>query len=475
MVLQTRPSQGKNVTLFDRARAEMKRRADLLPQEVQDWESNAQANIAALGIHGSQFNALKIMMDGLLQRQSDLLDQLSPALPLNQFADIYSRLGFEIAGTHELWRIFRYIFSQFHDKRVDAADLVAADCYLTCMNRVRDWGLITEEQFRAPPLVYLEAEISPATASRGAMIGALSFPLRRYRSLRLPIPIVILPFDQAECVWLFCTLHHEVGHNVDQDLDLQQELRQRLDERLETQQTTSERREMWERWTGEILADAFGVLLGGAGFAHTLTSLLLMLAASSASSGQNLNSNDEHPHPYVRLPLISALLRRCGVPALNDAADLIEQTWEAYPRPDWITPYVTESDLVAEIFLTQPLVALGNRALHELSSNLADDTERAANLANFLRTGYLRPPPNLPTRFPWRLVPVAAQLAFMQLENPNAATLDSIQQRSLKYLRDIERPQWLAGVDQRAFLRQLVDDIEFRPAPAQPGQLTQQP
>jgi hypothetical protein len=457
----------------------MKRRADLLPQEVQEWKTNAQTNVAALGIHGSQFDALKIMMDGLLQRQNDVIDQLSPALPLQQFAEIYYSLSFEIEGTHQLWRIFRYIFSQFQDERVDAADLVAADCYLTCMNRARDWGLIAEERFRAPPLVYLEAEISPATASRGEMIGALSFPPRRYRNLRLPIPIVILPFDHAECVWLFCTLHHEVGHNVDQDLNLQQELRQHLDERLARQQVASERREMWGRWTGEILADAFGVLLGGAGFAHTLTSLLLMLAPTiPAPAGQSLNSDDEHPHPYVRIPLISALLHRCGVSALDDVADRIKQTWESYTntRPDWVDLYLAESDLVAEVFLTQPLAALGNRPLHELGPDLPDDAERAAKLARFLGTGLIRPDPNLPTKFPWRLVPVAAQLAFMKLDHPDAATLDSIQQRSLNYLKAIERPRWLAGVDQRAFYHQLVDGIDFRPGLAQPpGQPPTQP
>jgi hypothetical protein len=269
-------------------------------------------------------------------------------------------------------------------------------------------------------------------------------------------------------VWLFCTLHHEVGHNVDQDLKLQQELRQHLDERLEIQRIPSERREMWEHWTGEILADAFGVLLGGAGFAHTLTSLLLMLAPTTPPLvGQNQNSKDEHPHPYVRMLLLSALLRQCGVSALNDAADLVKQTWDAYPRPDWVDPYVADSEWVAEVFLTQPLTALGNRALHELGPNLRDDAGRAGKLVGFLSTGLLRPDPNLPTKFPWRLVPVAAQLAFVKLDNPDSASLDNIQQRSLKYLKAIERPQWLAGVDQRAFFRQLVDTIDFRPALAQ--------
>ena len=448
--------------LFDQVVAEMQRRVTLLPKEVQAWKASADANVKGLGIHRSQFEALKIMMDGLLEKQDKLLPQLLPALPLEQFAGVYWRLVNQTSGINNLWSIFRYIIAQHQDELLksflDAADLVAADCYLICLNQARKWGLIKEEEFREPPLAYLEAEISPATASRGTKVEALGFPLRQYRDLRLPIPIVLLPFDHIESPWLFCSLHHEVGHNLDQDLKLRSELKEQVYKRLQAENVPLDRREIWEQWVSEVLADAFGVLLGGAGFGHSLASLLLVLAPLFPA----LNPKDKHPDHYVRVYLVSAMLRQCGVPKLTEAADLIMQKCNAYQKPAWINPYVKDTGIVAEVFLSQPLNALGNRALRELVPDLAGDVERASSLAPFLRTGFKREPdPKQLPPFSHRLVPVAAQLALVKIDNPTTENLNRIQERSFQYLRDIPRPEYLAGVDRREFLRTLTRELDF--------------
>jgi hypothetical protein len=52
-----------------------------------------------------------------------------------------------------------------------------------------------------------------------------------------------------------------------------------------------------------MLADTFGVLLGGAGFAHSLNSFLMVLAP--AAQFQALNTDDPHPPFYVRLRLLT--------------------------------------------------------------------------------------------------------------------------------------------------------------------------
>ena len=448
--------------LFDRIVAEMQRRVTLLPEEMQAWKASADANTDELGIHSSQFEALKIMLEGLQEKQEELLPQLSPALPPGQFAEVYWRLVNQTAGINDLWSIFRHIIAQHQDKLLkpllDAADLVAANCYLTCLQQARTWGLLEEEQFREPPLVYLEAEVSPATASRGMRVEALGFPLRHYRDMRLPIPIVVLPFDHAGSLWLFCSLHHEVGHNLDQDLKLRRELKQLLTKRLQAENVPRERLAMWQQWAGEVLADAFGVLLGGAGFGHSLASLLLVLAPLFTV----LNPGDKHPHHHVRVYLVASMLRLCGVPGLTEAADLIVRNWDASQKPSWIEPYVKDSDIVAKVSLNQPLEPLGNRALREVVPDLAGDTDRANRLARYLSTGFKRDPdPKQWPPFPHRLVPVAAQLAFMEKDTPTANDLDEVQKRALQYLRDIPRPRWLGDGGRREFLRTLTHGLDF--------------
>lgn len=289
-------------------------------------------------------------------------------------------------------------------------------------------------------------------------VEALGFPLRHYRDMRLPIPIVVLPFDHAGSLWLFCSLHHEVGHNLDQDLKLRVELKRLVTQRLQAENIPRERLAMWQQWAGEVLADAFGVLLGGAGFGHSLASLLQVLAPLFPA----LNSGDKHPHPYVRVYLVAAMLRLCGVPGLTEAADFILQQWDAGQKPVWIEPYVIDSGTVAEVYLNQPLGPLGNRTLRELVPDLAGNTDRVNRLARYLGSGFNRDPdPKQRPPFPHRLVPVAAQLAFMEKSTPTIADLDSIQDLALQYLRAIPRPEFLAGVDRREFLRMLTQELDF--------------
>jgi hypothetical protein len=458
--------------LLERMKADIRRRSEMLPKDVQRWKDaidqaalgTANAGGGTMGIHQSQISALKEMMDGLQGRQTELLDQLDPTGSLLGFSTAYLKLSDEIVSAHELWRIFRYIIALHEDATIgpliDAADLVAADCYLTCMNKVRAWNLVAENQFRAPPLVFLEAEMSPSTASRGYSAGALPFPLRRYRNMRLPIPLILLPSDTATSMWMLCTLHHEVGHNLDQDLKLQAEMSGRLLTRLQGNGTSQDLQKMWWQWTAEILADAFGVLLGGAGFAHALCWWLLVLAPEPTF--QTLNTDDVHPPYFVRIHLIAAMLRQFKIPALDDAARSIVDTWEAQQKPDWVGPYVADSDLVADVFMNQALDALGQRPLTDLGPDLADDIDRVARLESFLRTGISSPDPKLASSARWRHIPMAAQLAFIAQATPDSASLDRIQKRAFAYLSNLDRPKKMAGSgDKSDFFRQLVRDLKF--------------
>lgn len=440
--------------LIDRMTVDIQRRAQVLPDEVTRWKDLANQDagsttitVGKKGIYQSQIEALKIMMDGLQNRQTELLKLLRPDATPEAFASNYLELSDEIVSAHEIWRIFRYIIALHKDANlgplVDAAGLIARDCYLTCMNKARDWQLVDENQFRAPPLVYLEAEMLPSTASRGYAAQSLGFPLRRYRNMVLPIPLILLPSDNASSMWLFSTLHHEVGHNLDQDLNLKKDLSgTAFLIHLKNKNVPDERQQNWFNWIGEILADAFGIMLGGAGFAHALSWLLLVMAPEPKF--QTLNVGDKHPPFYVRVNLLIAMLRWFKVNELNEAADLIQQTWDAMQKPDWVAHYTLDTETVADFFFTQKLPALGKRSISELAPDMSDDVRRVADLQRYLRSG-LGPDPNLPASATWRHVPLAAQMAFINMQNPTPERLDQIQQRAMGYLADIPRPNKMSG------------------------------
>jgi hypothetical protein len=462
------------MALFDRMRTEIERRANMLPEEVNRWKKVADADAAKannekevgkMGIHVSQLEALKAMMDGLQVRQTELLKMLKPELPVEQFANVYLTLSDEIVSMQEIWRIFRYIIALHKDEHlgplVDVADLIAADCYLTCMGQMRDWKLVKEGDFRAPPLVYLEAEITPSTASRGFSADKVGFPLRRYRDMRLPIPLILLPADYASSMWRYSTLHHEVGHNLDQDLKLKDELVQHLFTKLDKEtHPPNERQKMWYiQWPSEILADAFGVLLGGAGFVRGLVEWLFVLAPEERF--QQMDTKAEHPPFYLRIHLLTEMLRCLEVPQLTAVANSIKQEWDQHKKPDWLGDYLAESTLAAGIFIKQPLEKLGNRALMNLVPDVADDVNRTRQLTDFLKNGLARPDPGLPNTARWRHVPAAAQMAFETLSNPDEKALGKIHDRAMGYLSDLHRPEKLAAADRTEFYHKLVRELKF--------------
>ena len=447
--------------LEQRLVTDVSRRASLLPADIESWVQKAENNANGLGIHRSQFRALRDqVLDELLKEQTRLTALLTPNLPAPDFAKAYGELSSLVVGALGVWRVFRYIMSQLEDAHlapmIDAADLVAASCYLDCMKRARNLGVVTDNDFREPPLVYLDADASPATANRTVRVAALGFQLDQFNTLRLPIPVIIMPFDYVTCLWLFTTLHHEVGHNLDQDLNLDEELRKLLVAIPDTDVPPA-RLDKWLLWRSEMLADAFGVLLGGEGYAWTMLQLLL----PTAPLAPDINSQDAHPHAYVRVPLICAMLRLCGVQAWSDAADAIEAVWAEYKPliPPTTLPYIDE-DLpkIAPLFVTRPLAALKQNPIRALVPNLAGDAKLTGDLARFLRTGKGLDQPE-PFAFPYRLVPPAAQLALAGAGANPPPTPDSIQANALKHMKDINRPQFLKGNSNKELLRQLAREL----------------
>ncbi|HVK70408.1 MAG TPA: hypothetical protein VM694_38410 [Polyangium sp.] len=447
-----------------RALTELEHRMALFPRNIDGLLAAAATNENGFGIHATQVRVLQILMKELVQRQRAFLDRLRQDVPDADFADGIDILLFEeMAGAHKVWSIFSRAFAARRIPEIapqlDAADLVAAECYRLCMHKARNWGLLDADSMREPPLVCLETCPEPMAISRQELLGVLCDVGYRFHDLKLPIPLVLLPADHIECTWLLPTLCHEVGHNVDNDLGLSVELRQSL----AWDGIAPARQAVWRQWTGEIVADAFGIMLGNAGFVQTITTLLLALGPGKRYQAPAPTS--AHPHPRVRVPLIGAMLRWFGAPALDTLATRIEHDAQALPAPDELTPFLDEVDAVAGVLLGTKLAALGGHAMAEFCPNLAADLKQAQELADYLESGELRPSPDKPSRFPYRLVPVAAQLA-VSARPLTPGRLAALQQRAMAFVSAIPRPPMLDGTarltpGRAAFYARLAQDIHF--------------
>ncbi|HKP53155.1 MAG TPA: hypothetical protein VJ183_10950 [Chloroflexia bacterium] len=455
----------------------IKRRASLLPNEVAQWLEKANTNVAGLGIHQSQFKALTLMMEELLKRQNEKLALLSPAQPIQAFSQAHRDVVAEILGTNGLWSLFRMIIDQQvssnFSELLRAADFIASDCYLTCMNRAVEWKLIAEKEHRAPPLVFLHASESPVAANRGRKISALDAEIALGDQV-LPIPVIRVPFDHITCYWLLCSIHHEVGHNVNEELMLVEEIKDRLGKELANKGTPADRVLTWKRWAGEILADTFGVLLGGAGFAYTMGLLLLPRSPLSMI----FKSGEVHPDSFVRINLLASMLRKCDVPLFTEAADFIMKTWYTPPvitsLIESIKPFVEECDTVADFFLNTQLQALTKdgtaHSLRDFVPDLAGDARKAADLAFFLRTGQNMA--NIqPGDFPDRLVPVAAQIAYVKLDPAKVDAPDKLHNDALQFQKLIPHPEFAGPeTENKDYVGKLARKLDFSALVAEEGE-----
>lgn len=458
--------QGPAAGLTVWALPEIRRRVAALRVEVDERRNAAENNLAGAGVNRSQLQALDVMMDALLERQDRLLQQAESAASATERAARYVELQREIVGAQGLWRLFRFIFDQRRDEPgrtlLRAADVIAADCYNSMMATAKHWQLLRDE-VRPPPLTFFDARFSALTASRGVEANAFGLALGGYRSLRLPLPVILLPSDQAESLWLYTTLHHEVGHNLDQDLRPPggRMISTELLFQLATSVPDATRRRDWERWMPEIVADAFGVLLGGAGFGYTMAALLL--AAPIAERPDP----GEHPNAPLRLRLLAELLRRCAVPQFDAVAGWIDQALATVPAPAALHPYLDDVAAVAATTFSMPLMALGQRPLRQLAPDLAGEATLVEQLARHLLDPQAQPPDT--HGYPWRLVPAAAQYAVARLTAPGAEALSEVHTRALAFLNSAVPQSLLLGssdaeplsAGRKDFWKRLAAALEF--------------
>ena len=460
--------------LQQRLSVELLRRGELLPREVADLKLQSELNGQGMGIHRSQIDAIKALLDQARGSQSKLLEKIddpakAAALSREEFTLTRERIQDTLTGAHSVMAVFRHLFAQRLDASyrdmLDAADLVAAYCYLPCRRLVNRWKQLPEGTFREPPLTYLNAASSPAAITRHKNLSEIGLALFAGAERQLPIPVISFTFHDTTAFWSLCSLYHEVGHLLSLDLKLSDALKPLLQARL----AQSPNKERWgDKWVEEMVADAFGVLLGGAGYAHSLMALLFNSEDEVVNSGLG-----PHPNSYVRVFLLAALLRQTGVAELGALAQEAEAAWRGfYGEPAFLKSYLDECAGVADALMNEQLEEeLAGRCLLDFARNTqttpdaadcARDHARVVSLSDFLRE--LEPRPANSNQSWIRLVPAAAQLAVSRTKDNVAAGLPKIHERSLAYLKSLPRPQFLSGAgvnNHKKYMNDLVGGFDF--------------
>jgi hypothetical protein len=456
---------------------ELKRRAGLLPAELDAWQADVEGNIDGLGIHGSQLKAIGLLFKQFTDDQEGLLTDLAAALEkddTNDFTGLRFDLEAEMNGSHALIEIFRELFDQRDaDSRfrasLDTADLVAAQCYKMGIRHSQDWGVVGEDDFREPPLGWLNAKASPAAIRRGKALGVFGRELDESLQTRgLPVPIMSLRFHDTEAIWSLSSIYHEAGHLVDFDLGLRDELAELVAGAVAN--ADSQRVKLWRAWTPEMLADVLGVMWGGAGYSYALVDLLLAEPAEVGS----IQIDDVHPTPTIRIALLAALLKQTGNDALAETADAIWSSWQACyyadgKLPKMLTPYIDECPAVAEALMDGFLAEkLKNHSLRDLGEDLQEDHDNALSLAAFLYGGGAEPDTQ---SYPIRMAPAAARLALLKASeecdgDELVEAARAIHEGALAYAGSLPRPEYMADPDalsleREEYLQKVAGQVRF--------------
>ena len=106
-------------------------------------------------------------------------------------------------GIHDLWGVYRNMFLRRRDPQfrpiLDVADLVAADCYKTALESLHGGPDMPNDAHATPPVVHLMACLCPL-----AVWPRPARPFYRgagpYCDHRVPIPVVVMPEDHANCI-----------------------------------------------------------------------------------------------------------------------------------------------------------------------------------------------------------------------------------------------------------------------------------
>lgn len=454
---------------------ELHRRVQLLPQTINELKDLADKGVDGMGIHQSQINTVKSVLDKMAEDHVLLVEDLKATLALKDFTDKRSEIEQFLTATNSIMATFRYIFAQRGEspstkKMLDIADLVSAYCYKPCMQLANQWRELPRDHYREPPLTYLNAMLSPAAIARRHNLNQIGLKLYTDTENLLPISVISFPFHDTIAVWTFCSLYHEVGHLLDNDLCLRDELDQALSEALKqagkNEPGSLQRQTMWHFWLGEMIADAFGVLLGGVAYGYALLAMLFRTIEEIETL-----EGDKHPNEYVRVYLLCELMRATGVAPLVDAAQKIEKTWhDAYGDIAQLAPFLPESKIVADVLLNTKLNVLKNKqkedspphALIEFGYKLGANHKTIEDLASWLGKELVRPRPE---DYPLQLVPAAAQLAVEAVATEFDQTYQEIQQRALDFIAEIKHDQFLTAdvnpLARQAYLDDLIKNLIF--------------
>jgi hypothetical protein len=299
---------------------------DRLDADIQAWLRHRRDRDAR-GQHRSQLDAVEALVSGGAARLRQAVRLVDLGQPSGDLFDECRLHELRILWLARVWYYFRDKFDQRDDPLVgpvlEAADDVVWSCHQPIYRQAADWA--PDVKNGPAPLPYIEpwyspqafpAELVPADLRSEVDVGFLREFLNR-----LPIPVVRL---QPACItapWWLIYLGHEVGHHIQfgilPEMGLVDRFREAVGAAVLSHGGSDEDAARWRRWSPEIFADLFALLMLGDRFVWAMVELELQAADAMFAR------RPAYPSAAVRLWLLAQAASRLGLDAEDALRGLV--------------------------------------------------------------------------------------------------------------------------------------------------------
>jgi hypothetical protein len=405
-IIEKPPERGgvRGVSLAKRVRQEQSElELGRLEAELRAWLTLRRERDAH-GQYTTQLDAIESLVNGAAVELAAALAALDLELARGEVYEQCRLLDLRIVWLRRVWQFFRDKFDQRDDPFLGpvlrAADEVVWSCYRQVFAQAEVRGLDMKQG--PAPLPFVESEFSPEAfppelVPPGLKDVGLGGSFLRDHLNRLPIPVLRLPPACVASPWLLVLIGHEIGHHVQYrlmaNLGAVQALRERMTAVVLDHGRSEQDATAWGRWSPEIFADFFSVLVMGPAALRAIVELEL------AKSATMLQRRPSYPAPLVRLHLLAQVADRLGLDggrvlsetgidaqaaaenAKDDLALVSPLVDILFALPGLAVPLQQLCAFRTDDFRRDGAVARCARALRGLEERPADTTLRGARVA----------------------------------------------------------------------------------------------
>ncbi|MBX3001461.1 MAG: hypothetical protein KF893_23270 [Caldilineaceae bacterium] len=323
-----------------------------------------------------------------------------------------------VLGAHRIWAYFRSKLA-LRDIAWLMQDLTTADelawvCYQPVRDQAKRAGTIAPEALKEPPLLFFSSQPAPFVQGRDTNFqpeGVTTDDSSKFGRavLKLPVPMIGLPWFHVDHLPITVLVAHEVGHAVERDFGLEEQLSQIFD----ALPVDDGRKRAWTMWRKEIFADVFGIICTGR--AHVLALMDYLINDPETIQQQRVDGPawGLYPPDFLRMLLNVEILAQLAPKNGEREAWLaayclpIDEAWRGTYTFHQMRTFEPDIAAVVKAILTTEWEGLGGATLTKTVKPV--DEKRVQKLADDILKRRL-----LPSNESFRQLFAAATVAYHQ-------------------------------------------------------------